>query len=212
MGEFKLNLQELFQFAFGINGPLFTVDTAPQEVAAASGFDGIRTLPDYNSDSPTSWMGTPILFQATFLRGSYKRYKLNGEIENVQLDNFALPAATMFSFRRTKNITRTNVLGGNGTVKEIFGFDDWIVDVRGLCLDEPDRSAQEQFAQLLQWENLADNIGVSGSQFAIRGIQRVSMSEWSENIPQGQPGVVAFQFSLISDDPQEFGLPNYVEQ
>lgn len=212
MAEFKFNLQELFQYAFGINAPLYKVETAAPQSPAVSGYQGIQILPDYYNDSPLSWMGTPILFQATFSKGSYKRYKLNGELEDIQLESMALPPATLFSFRRAKNITRTNVLGSGGTVKEIFGFDDWIIDVRGLCLDEPGRSAQEQFAQLLQWEQLAGTIEVSGSQFAIREINRVCMSEWAENIPQGQPGVVAFQFSLISDDPQEFGLPNYIEQ
>lgn len=213
MADIRYNISQLFQFAFGINMPIYITEPLLSNAPANINYMGIDTLPEYyNEESKQSWMGTPIMFQASFKKGSYKRYKLNGELEIVQLNDFALPPATMFSFRRAKNITRTNVLGSNGTVKEIFGFDDWIIDVRGLCLDEPDLSAQDQFAKLLEWENLADAIEVSGSQFGLRGIQRVCISEWSENIPQGQPGVVAFQMSLIGDDPMEFGLPNYVEQ
>lgn len=213
MVDIRYNVSQLFQLAFGINMPIYITQPMLNTPPVNINYVGINTLPEYyNNDTTQSWMGTPIMFQASLKKGSYKRYKMNGELERVQLDNFALPPATMFSFRRAKNINRTNVLGSNGTVKEIFGYDDWIIDVKGLCLDEPEQSAQEQFAKLLDWENLADAIGVSGSQFSIRGIQSVCISEWSENIPQGQPGVISFQMTMIGDDPMEFGLPNYVEQ
>lgn len=212
MAELKYSISDLFSAAFGINIPVYSVDPLPGDLPANLSYSGVTSLPDYYKPDAVSWMGTPIMFQATFVKGNYNRYKMNGELESVRLDDLPLPPATLFSFRRAKNITRTNVLGSNGTVKEVFGFDDWIIDVRGLCLDEPNQSAQDQFDKLLQWEKIADAIGVSGSQFSKREIKKVCISEWADNIPQGQPGVLAFQFSLVSDDPTEFGLPNYVEQ
>src|SRR5690606_6995127 len=106
-------------------------------------FSGIQTLPDHyeQEERSTSWMGTPIIFPSIFLGDSYMRYKPTGEIEKVQRADFELPATTMFSFRRAKNITRTELPGASGTVKEVYGFDDWIIDVRGIALDEPTRSA-----------------------------------------------------------------------
>ena len=207
MADIRYNVSELFQLAFGVQYPFFLTEPIAQDQASAISFSGIKTL----ANDGFSWMNTPIMFNATFVAGSYKLYKRNGEITTKSLESLTLPAATMFTFRRAKNITRTNVLGSNGTVKEIYGFDDWVIDVKGVCVDERGNSAQDQFARMLEWENLADSIEISGTQFKARELSRVVMSEWSENIPQGKPGVVAFSTTLYGDEPMEFGLPSAKE-
>ncbi|GIZ09981.1 DUF6046 domain-containing protein [Flavobacterium sp. UMI-01] len=200
MADIRYNVSQLFQAAFGINSPVYITEPLQKQAPANLSFKGIETLPEYYKADAVSWMGTPIMFSASFLGRSYKRYTPQGEIELVKMSDFRLPAATMFSFRRAHNITRTNLLGNNGTVKEIYGFDDWVIDVRGLCLDEPNQSAHEQLEQLLQWENLADGIDVSGALFEQRRISRVCFSDWSDNLQQGSSGVIAFQFQLFSDE------------
>src|SRR5690554_1423259 len=142
--ENRYTVSEIFRKAFGINIPFYITEDFRRNAPQNLSFDGIETLPDYYEPTATTWMGTPVLFGATFKGGIYQRYNLRGEIVDVELPDLVLPPATMFQFRRAKNITRTNILGSNGTVKEIFGFDDWIIDVRGFCLDEPNRSAQSQ--------------------------------------------------------------------
>ena len=201
--ENRYTVSEIFRKAFGINIPFYITEDFRRNAPQNLSFDGIETLPDYYEPTATTWMGTPVLFGATFKGGIYQRYNLRGEIVDVELPDLVLPPATMFQFRRAKNITRTNILGSNGTVKEIFGFDDWIIDVRGFCLDEPNRSAQSQLKDLLAYESLADAVEVLGSQFGDRNIQRVCINEWSDNIPQGTQGAIAFQFQLISDEPLE---------
>lgn len=196
----KYNVSRLFQAAFGINSPVYITEPLQKNAPANLSFKGIETLPDYYKPDAVSWMGTPIMFSAKFLGRSYKRYKPDGSIERVQMPDFQMPAATMFSFRRAHNITRTNLLGNSGTVKEIYGFDDWVIDVRGLCLDEPTQSAHEQLEQLLQWEKLADGIGISGGLFQQRGITQVCIADWSDNLQQGSSGVIPFQFQLFSDE------------
>ena len=191
--------------AFGINAPIYRVPNDKQGPVGIN-YQDIEELPRYydkeydDKPVPTSWMGTPIIFSATFKGGTYNRYKLNGQMETVNLEDLQLPAATMFSFRRAKNIERTNLLGSNGTVKEIYGFDDWIIDVKGLCLDEPDRSAHEQYEALLQWEEIADAIGIKGVLFNQKSIDAVSMSDWNDNVVQGKPGTIPFSFQLYSDE------------
>lgn len=203
MADIRYNISQLFQAAFGINFPIYITSPLIKEAPAHISYEGLETLPDYYAPDAQSWMGTPIMFSAGLVSGKYQKYNLNGELLLNDMPDMKFPPATMFQFRRSKNITRTNLLGNNGTVKEIFGFDDWIIDVRGLCLDEPNRSAQEQLSELLKWEQIADSISVKGSQFAVRDIARVCISEFSDNIPQGQPGVVAFQMQLYSDQPVE---------
>jgi Domain of unknown function (DUF6046) len=196
----KYNVSRLFQAAFGINSPVYITEPLQKNAPANLSFKGIETLPDYYKPDAVSWMGTPIMFSAKFLGRSYKIYNPDGSKGDVQMPEFQLPAATMFSFRRAHNITRTNVLGNSGTVKEIYGFDDWVIDVRGLCLDEPTQSAHQQLEQLLQWEKIADGIGISGKLFIDRQITQVCIADWSDNLQQGSSGVIAFQFQLFSDE------------
>lgn len=201
MSDIRYNISELFQLAFGLNNPVYITQPLSKEISPSINFDNIEVLPDYYNPDAISWMGTPIMFQATFEGDSYQKYNKDGTMGQKSMESFNLPPSTMFTFRRAKNIIRTNVLGSNGTVKEIFGFDDWVIDVRGLCLDDPNiGSARDQLKVLLEWESLASSIGVLGSEFKIRGIDSVCISEWSDYVPQGKPSVVAFQFQLYSDD------------
>lgn len=196
------NVAQLFKAAFGINSPIYFPKTEEKNSPVLT-YEGVEILPDYYDADSTSWMGTPILFSATFKNGTYKQYNSVGEIVETTLNDFELPSATLFSFRRAKNITRTELLGNNGTVKEIFGFDDWVIDVRGVALDEPNRSAHAQIDELLKWERLADSIKISGKLFNQRRIDAVVMNDWSDNIQQAQPGVIPFSFQLFSDEALE---------
>lgn len=198
----EYNVAQLFKAAFGINSPIYFPKTEENKSPVLS-YEGLEVLPDYYDAESTSWMGTPILFSATFKNGNYKQYNSIGEIVETTLNDFELPSATLFSFRRAKNITRTELLGNNGTVKEIFGFDDWVIDVRGVALDEPTRSAHAQIDELLKWERLADSIKISGKLFNQRRIDAVVMNDWSDNIQQAQPGVIPFSFQLFSDEALE---------
>lgn len=198
--QFKYNLSELFQSAFGIATTVYIPQLFTPPPSQQINYDSIKALPEHYSSTDSSWMGTPIMFQAKFKGGSYMRYKANGEIEFVNMQDYKLPPATMFSFRRAHNITRTNLLGANGTVKEIYGFDDWVIDVKGLCLDEPSRSAHDQLKELLQWEKIADSIGISGELLEQREISQIAISDWSDNLQQGSSGVIPFSFQMWSDE------------
>ena len=206
MTDQRYNLSQLFKAAFGINSPVYVIDPIGKESKSAISYEGIQILPDYYEAESKSWMGTPIIFAATLKGDSYQQYNSTGEIVRVSLNDFELPPATMFSFRRAKNVTRTNLLGSNGTVKEIYGFDDWVIDVRGLALDEPNRSAQEQIAELLKWERLADAVKVNGKLFNQHQIDRIVMADWSDNVTQAKPGVIPFQFQMFSDEAIELIL------
>ncbi|QAA81414.1 hypothetical protein EI546_06575 [Aequorivita sp. H23M31] len=216
--DIRYNVGELFQAAFGINSPIYITEPFFRQAPPYFDWSDVDVLPTLEEQInetetlPQSWMGTPIVFEARFDGddGKYWRYKLNGELEEVEMKTMVLPAATMFSFRRSKNITRTNVLGSNGTVKEIYGFDDWHIDVRGLCLPIPGKTSLQQLEELLQWEKLADAIKIEGPLFRKLEIYRVAMADFAYNIPQGKPDVVAFTMQLYSDDPLELQLTNTI--
>ncbi|GLB51703.1 hypothetical protein NBRC110019_07420 [Neptunitalea chrysea] len=195
------NIRDLFLDAFGV-APVFTIPNDTPSSPELNYSDIVR-LPEYYDRSMTSWMGTPILLPVKFQQDGYNRYTALGKMEIVRMPDYYLPATTMFSFRRGKIIERTNLLGNNGSVKEIFSFDDWVIDVKGLCLNDQESSAAEKFKELKKWEVLADSIRISGEAFNWIEVDSVTIADWSHNLIQGGDGNIAFQFQMYSDESKD---------
>lgn len=204
----RYNLSKLFSKAFGINAPIFITEQIEQTTDNVLDYSGITYLPDYYKRDQTSYLNTPVIGLLTFKAGSYPIYTPNGEIANISFDELTLPASTLFSFRRAKNITKTNLLGSNGTIKEIFGFDDWIIDVKGLCLDNDAFSARQQMSKIELWEEIAGSITISSKLFTSKKIRAVVMEDYRQESVQGSPGVIPFSMTLCSDDAVELILPS----
>jgi hypothetical protein len=196
----RYNLSKLFSAAFGINSPIFITEPLGKKTPNNFDYKGIDIIEDYYTKEATSWMGTPIIGLLKFKAGTYKIYNDKGELSDIIYNEFILPPATLFSFRRSKNITKTNLLGNNGTVKEIFGFDDWVIDVKGLAVDTPQSSARDQLIALKEWEELASSIGVRSKLFTSKKIEAVVIEDYKEESIQGSPGIIPFSMTLISDE------------
>ena len=196
----KYNLSQLFKTAFGINSPIFITEPVSKQQRKSFDFKGVEMIEDYYTKEATSWMGTPIIGLLNFNGGFYNKYNSKGEIVQKQLQDFTLPPATLFSFRRSKNITKTNLLGSNGTIKEVFGFDDWVIDVKGLAVDTPQSSARQQIETLLNWESLANQISISGDLFTKKDISAVVIEDFKQEVIQGNPSVIPFTMTLTSDE------------
>lgn len=209
MADSRYNLSQLFSAAFGINSPIFITEPLPfNKKDSKIDYKGIKTIDDYYKTEKTSWMGTPIIGLLKFKAGSYPIYNSSGEINFIDYEDYLLPSSTLFSFRRAKNITKTNLLGNNGTVKEIFGFDDWIIDVKGLCLDDNAMSARDKITLLEEWVALAGAINISSKLFVNKNIHAVVIDDYKQESVQGSPGIIPFSMTLISDDAIELILPD----
>lgn len=190
--------------AFGIKAPLFVLpDTAPQKGEAAYASIPVKTLPEAKK---MSWLGTPIIYPMVFKGGEYQIYKPTGELGSSKLNDFEIPPATLVDFRRSKNITKTRLSGNNGTVKEIYGFDDWQIRIRGLCLNTPDISAYDQHLELLKWEKLADSIQVQGELFLDKDIFNLTIEDIDFRQPEGKQNIIPFEITAVSDEPLELVL------
>ena len=206
MTDSRYNLSQLFKAAFGINSPIFITQPLSKEQKQTFDYKGIEMIKDYHKSEATSWMGTPIIGLLKFKGGTYKQYNSSGVLEDRQMPDFTLPPATLFSFRRAKNITKTNLLGSNGTVKELFGFDDWIIDCKGIAVDTPDVSAFTQIENLLKWERLASSIQISGNLFTSKDINAITIEDYKQDAVQGSPSIIPFSMVLNSDEPIELIL------
>lgn len=204
MSNYKPDISQLFNAAFGVIPLTYKVEQDAQQNGEAS-YPTIQTKPLAEAKK-MSWMGTPIMFPMKFVGGSYQFYKSSGILAQKSLNDFELPPTTIVDFRRAKNITKTNVLGSNGTVKEIYGFDDWQIRIRGLCLDTPDITAYQLHQELLKWEDIADSIEVIGELFKDKSIYRLTIEDMDFKQPQGKHNVIPFEITASSDEPLELVL------
>lgn len=118
----------------------------------------------------------------------------------VKMEEFRLPNATMVDFSRSKNITKTPMY--EGSVKEIFGFDDWQIRIRMLCVAEKSRgmTGQEIAHEVIKWTQLADCIKVSGKLFNSKEIYSIAIDKVDIKSIEGAPDTVAIELDCISDE------------
>lgn len=194
-------LPSIFRTAFGINAPIYLADVYSHQTPPALDFPNITVVSEQEA-AQLSWLGTPIMFPIKIHGGSYKFYNPKGELVSESIQDFNMPASSLVDFSRAKNITRTDVLGNNGTVKEIYGFDDWSIRIRGLCLNEPGvRTAEEQKQALLRIEQIAGAVDVLGSLFTEKNIHAITIESIDFQQVQGKPDVIPFEIRAISDEP-----------
>lgn len=210
MADYRYNLSQLFSATFGINAPIFITEPLPFDKRENANLDynGIKTIDHYYDSEKSSSLGTPILGLLKFKAGEYQSYYSDGTLGLAKYQDFYLPASTLFFFRRSKNITKTNLLGSNGTIKEIFGFDDWIIDVKGLALDDEASSAREKIMALEEWVDIAGAISIESKLFSTKKITNVVIDDYKQEAVQGSPGIIPFTMTFLSDEAIELILPD----
>lgn len=110
-------------------------------------------------------------------------------------------------------VTRIN--GGKGTVKEIYGFDDWQVTINGFLIPDASQpqgfnSPFEQEKELNNWDNLASSIPVFGKPFSVHKIRNLTIKGMSFEPMRGKPNIRTFTINAISDNPIELNIKSRV--
>jgi hypothetical protein len=202
------NISQILFQAFGSAGVLYRPSFGDEQVPELN-YD-LEVATDEDLPSTPSSLGTPIVFPWSLKGGKYLTYNYKGEIIEKTLEEFRMPAAALCVFTRAKIMRTTAVSGGRGTVKEMYGFDDWSITVKGVMLSESNHpQAPDVFEmrnRLLQFENLTDAIGVSGDLFEAIGVSHLVINRIS--IPQvpGKPRMIPFEMNCVSDQPIELLL------
>lgn len=211
-------LADLFVQAFGIKiGGVYRPETAAGKADNPSGlFTGLEVVADSNTGFEMSAMGTPILFPIVFSANPLaKKYNEKGELVPFVSDDFRLPITSLVSFRRDKIMGVTRINGGKGTVKEIYGFDDWQITINGFLI--PDASQPQglktplaQEKELIKWDNCASSIAVFGELFTAGRIKNLSIKGISFEPMRGKPNIRTFTINAISDSPIELNIKSSV--
>lgn len=213
---------KLLTEVFGVNPPIFIPWGKTRDYVAGKyespdgvpplveieGYEGIELVDEPEAER-LSWMGTPVVGTFSFQAGEYNCFR-QGQIAKVSMPDFLFPYATLVTFSRTMNMTQTKIIGAAGTVKEIYGLDDWGINIQGICLTDKERpnckTAEEQVAELIRWRNVTDTINVNGKIFTSKDIYALCIKSFSVNPEQGRPGAIPFSIEAVSDEPIELVL------
>lgn len=201
-----LYIVDTIRHIFGINSPVY-VPFGENVSFEAGEFPNIQMLPQDIDDTTLSEFGTPVFGSISFERGEYNTYdRKTGQIVPQTMDGYTLPSSCIVDFSRDANITKTDVLGSTGSVKELFGKGDWNITIRGIALmnrNGTGPTAQEQITELIRWDNICDSIPVVGSIFRTKGIDNIVIESLSIQPIAGRWNAIPFQIDAVSDEPIE---------
>ena len=187
----------------------FQVETEAQTSAPKYDFSGIDTTMLVQGEEQ-SYLGTPIFQPINFLGGVYQvlgNGAQQGQVVDESYAGWQLPATATAEFRRNKVITKSRPSTANGSTKELWAFEDWDITIRGLILDaQPNFFPEGQLRQMLRWEKITDGIDVAGDMFTYLGIKRLVIENFNIGRVAGQPNVIPFQMSCVSDEPLELSI------
>lgn len=207
MAELRFDISQLFGVAFGAGfAASIKFDTAAQSEAPAEiNFPEIGAVAE-TEETVVSYLGTPVLFPVKFKAGTYQFYD-NGEIVEREVAEWQLPFSTVVEFNRAKLLTRTTVGGGKGSIKETYGHDDWQIRIRGIMIHpEDDALPEEDFRRAMEFDEIADVIGVEGKWFEMAGIYQIALEQIALPAMPGFPWCRAFEWRGYSDEPVELIL------
>lgn len=190
------NTAQLFEIAFGIK--------------SIGNYKDVKLNDTLDYASKLSSLGTPMIVPIKFKGKGYQIYNSFGEIVTDTFEDFDLPAASLVNLRRAKTQVKTKASAAKGTVKEIFGFDDWRIDIRGFCLADAShktaKSAREQKIKLNEFDAIVDSIQVVSELFDDFDISHLVIDEIQFNQLKGKPGVIPFYLKCSSDEPFDLFL------
>lgn len=210
----------LLSDVFGINSPIYLPYILGKEFSP-KGYE----LPDNYAGWPAdqlfqdeydrmSVFDTPVFGSFAIAGGTYRVYdKKSGELVDRSYEEFEFPLATLIEFKRSKSIVKTPTTGGLGSVKEIYGFEDWDISIKGLCINDPSRSCRnygtikaiDQKLAIIQLNEIAGSLEIDtmfygGRIFLEKGIRRLVIEDLSIGSIQGKPNIIPFEIKASSDE------------
>ena len=191
---------------FGVNSPIYLPTWWNDRDYTPSVYNGVLLDDELPDDGSPMRMGQKTFGAFTIDGAPYPSYnQFTGELQNFRYSDFLMPLATIVDFSRDKIVTKTPTNGGSGTVKEIFGFDDWNISISGIILPDParkgiERTVEGQKYAMQRFFEVADSLSVSGSIFASRQISRILWEKLEFKAIQGKPNMMQYNISAVSDE------------
>lgn len=187
-------------------GNLIYLPSTDHEDYVPGVYQGVKFISEGEAGQLSSF-GTPVFGSFSFEAGEYNGYDNDGRVIRIQMNEWQLPYSCVVEFSRPAVLTQTRTLGSTGTVKELYGLDDWQISIRGVALNDRifdnQPSAQEQIDELVRWGRICDSIPVVGAVFNRKDINNITIKNISIQPIEGRYNVIPFEIQAASDEPIE---------
>lgn len=142
---------------------------------------------------PESLLGTPMFFR-------------------IQLDDVWLPNEPLITVSGAKIIVKTPIAGGNGTVKEMIGLDDYKINIKGQAVREtanrfkdaggmvPDDFPEEKMRELARLWNINKDVPVRCQLLSYFNITRMVIEDITFPVVAGNSGSFYYEINAVSDE------------
>lgn len=209
---FTIDLQESFAAAFGVRKQLFIpVNTEEQQNKKAftqqeqitEEQETFSQLPKllFDNSSVKSTLGTMVVSPITFKGGSYKERLTDGQLINSNYEELALSPTATIEVTLNKITVETPKYGGRGTFKELTGFSDPKVTIRGFLVGEDLQRPESQIRQLLALKQVPSAIGVVCDYLSWLDIHYLVVQELRLSSLKGKPSLQPFEMICLGDEP-----------
>jgi len=163
-----------------------------------------------------SILGTPVYDRFEVKAGIYQKWDETKEIENdiVPLLNINYGRVKidtiLYEVSKQKNIITTAISGRNGTVKEYFGEDDYVITARGAIVSNDQRYPESEVLALKRILDIPDSFRIL-SPFLnnIFGIFEVIVTNYRFPQTEGMRNSQVFEVNMISHEPLEKQVAMY---
>lgn len=203
---------KLLSDVFGVNTPIYIPWFLSRDYRALPYMETKQKSPILNHDFQESLaetqperMGNKVFGSFWFNGGAYKSWNHLGELEDSEYNSLLMPLATIVDFSRDKEVTKTPMIGGMGTVKEIYGLGDWSISINGIILPDElnpytQQTIDEQMEAIQSFHEIAGSIEVEGWIFAQRNITRIVTESLNFKPIQGKPNMMQYSITAVSDE------------
>ena len=116
---------------FGVSSPIF-LPWGRHRSYQGQLFPDVEFISVAPEDKMTSF-GVPVYGSFRLKADGYNSYDDRGNVKVVEMAEMQMPYSCLAEFSRAMIMTQTQTLGANGTVKEIYGLDDWQIKIRGVA-------------------------------------------------------------------------------
>jgi hypothetical protein len=197
----------LLSSIFGVESPVYLPTWWEGRDYIPGAYSGVTLKNDTPDDGSPMRMGNKTFGSFWLKGGKYRSYnQYTGLLEQLDYPDFLMPLATLVDFNRPKAMTKTPCIGSSGTVKEIFGFEDWAISIKGIILPDKERAGstfqtvEGQMEALQKFFEIADGVTVDGKLFANRNINKIVLESLVFNPVQGKPKLMTYAIEATSDE------------
>lgn len=209
--EYTINIQDLFQQAFGLRRPIYVVQAEPTTIAQATNnynqpLQTVFQLPAEGSIKST--LGTVVLNPVLFESGSYKQRLGDGRIVTVDYSELLLPPATLVEVNLKKVVVKTPLVSGQGTFKENVSFDDYEVRIRSVFTGESIDEVEDFMRRIMELWTIPKEIKVVCDYLNLLDIDALVIESITPQQLEGRPLMLPVEISCVSDKPLQLNLGN----